>query len=78
MKKKGTMRQDQIYTEPDTMEIMNTKQPNTISIGGVEIPSWNFVWNEKMHFQRKLDRLRIAVLLQCAALILIGILQLLR
>lgn len=42
-----------ISFRPDTMEIMNNEQPSTITIDGVEIPSWYKVWVELQEVKRR-------------------------
>lgn len=53
-----------ISFRPDTMEIMNNEQPSTITIDGVEIPSWYKVWLEL----RQLERRTASRVVQCITL----------
>ncbi len=53
-----------ILSHPDTMKIMNTEQPSTITIDGVEIPSWYKVWMEL----RQLERRTASRVVQCITL----------
>ncbi len=42
-----------ISFQPNAVEIMNTEQPDTVAIDGVEIPSWYKVWKELRRTERK-------------------------
>ncbi len=46
----------------ETQEIMNTPQPNTVVINGVEVPSNYFFWKKITALQEKVERLRRAVI----------------
>lgn len=54
-----------VLFQPNTVEIMNTKQPDTIAIDGVEIPSWYKVWKELRSKERK----SISRAVQCITLV---------
>lgn len=61
-----------ITLNPDTKEIMNTDQPNTIAIDGVEIPSWYKVWKELRRLEKSTgSRITQSIALICAAISLI-------
>lgn len=61
-----------ITLNPDTKEIMNTDQPNTIAINGVEIPSWYKVWKELRRLEKSAgSRITQGIALICAATSLI-------
>ena len=46
----------------ETQEIMNTPQPNTVVLNGVEVPSNYFFWKKITALQEKVERLRRAVI----------------
>lgn len=46
----------------ETQEIMDTPQPNTIVLNGVEVPSNYFFWKKITALQEKVDRLRKVVI----------------
>lgn len=57
---------------PDAEEIVNTEQPNTISIDGVEIPSWYKVWKELRRLERSAgSRVVQCITLTCAVISLV-------
>lgn len=47
----------------DTREIMNTPQPDTVVINGVEVPSYYGFWKKLTALQEKVERLRRNVIL---------------
>lgn len=62
----------------ETQEIMNTLQPNTVILNGVEVPSNYFFWKKITALQEKVDRLRrdvvflgFSVVILAASLLLI-------
>lgn len=55
------MGKHKIRTQVKTLEIMNTKQPRTISIDGVEIPSFSFMYERFWNCQRKIGHLKVAM-----------------
>lgn len=67
-----------IRMKPDTFETMNTPQPDTISIDGVEIPSWQKVWHERMVLRQQITVNRWIMAIQSAAIFLIALMQLLK
>lgn len=54
----------QIKLKVDSAEVMNTEQPDTISIDGVEIPSWYFVWRKFFEYQRSIEHMKVFSLVQ--------------
>lgn len=46
----------------ETQEIMNTPQPNTVVLNGVEVPSNYFFWKKITDLQEKVEGLRMAVI----------------
>lgn len=60
--------------ELDTEIIMNTEQPDTIIIAGVQIPSWYFVWRKQMELKTNIERLEVTIRVMISIFILsIGI-----
>lgn len=62
----------------ETQEIMNTPQPNTVVLNGVEVPSNYFFWKKINALQEKVERLRrdvivlgFSVVILAASLLLI-------
>lgn len=62
----------------ETQEIMNTPQPNTVVLNGVEVPSNYFFWKKITALQEKVERLRrdvivlgFSVVILAASLLLI-------
>lgn len=62
----------------ETQEIMDTLQPNTVILNGVEVPSNYFFWKKITALQEKVDRLRrnvvflgFSVVILAASLLLI-------
>lgn len=47
----------------DTREIMDTPQPDTVVINGVEVPSYYAFWKKLTALQEKVERLRRDVIL---------------
>lgn len=68
MKGGGGMRRN-IKAEIDSSEIMNTKQPDTISIDGVEIPSYYGLWKLLREVETRITLFRNAVILEGIAII---------
>lgn len=60
---------NKIKMEVNSLEVMNTKQPETISINGVEIPSYSCLWRMIQIADIRISRLRNAVILETIALI---------
>lgn len=69
---------DCIRMKPDALETMNTPQPDVISVNGVEVPSYQKVWKENMALHKRIGRILWIMLLEGAALFLIGLEQLLK
>ncbi len=65
-----------IRMKPDTLETMNTPQPDTISINGVEIPSWQKMWREQMILRKQITVNRWIVAIQSAVIFLIVAIEL--
>ena len=59
------MGKHKIRTQVKTLEIMNTKQPRTISIDGVEIPSFSLVSERHWRCQRKIGHLKVVIAIHC-------------
>lgn len=72
------MQKHNIKTIIDPVEIMQTKQPNTISIDGVEIPSNQYFWEKHGKMESKIESLKKISIIQGASIILIALSQLLR
>ena len=53
----------------DPVETMNTKQPNTVSIDGVEVPSWYFMWTKMRKFNIRLNCMKAVMAFQWVAII---------
>lgn len=49
------------------------KQPNTIFVNDVEIPSYQNCWEERMKIERKISRLKTISIIQHACTILLFI-----
>ena len=61
-----------ISFHPDTQEVMNAEQPDTIAIDGVEIPSWYRVWKELRRLKKYSgSRMVSYIALLCAAISLV-------
>lgn len=58
------MSKNKIKSGADTAEIMNTDQPDTITINGVEIPSYYYLWRRLSALEEKITWLKIAVILE--------------
>lgn len=69
---------DGIRMKPEAFETMNTLQPDVISVNGVEVPSYQKVWKENMALHKRIGRILWIMLLEGAALFLIGLEQLLK
>lgn len=65
--------ENKIRMEVDSLEVMNTKQPETISINGVEIPSYSCLWHMVQKADIRISRLRNAVILEAIALIAVSL-----
>lgn len=59
-----------IKLQPDTAEVMNTDQPDMISVNGVEIPSYYFLWKRLSEMETKISRLWAAIIVM--GFILVG------
>lgn len=57
----------------DTTEIMNTDQPNTITVNGVEIPSYYYLWRRLSALEEKIVWLKIAVILELVIFVIVQI-----
>lgn len=57
----------------DTAEIMNTDQPNTITVNGVEIPSYYYLWRRLSALEEKIVWLKIAVILELVIFVAVQI-----
>lgn len=64
---------NKIRMEVDYSEVMSTKQPETISINGVEIPSYSCLWRMAQTTDIQISRLRNAVILEAIALIAVSL-----
>lgn len=64
---------NKIRMEVDYSEVMSTKQPETISINGVEIPSYSCLWRMAQTADIRISRLRNAVILEAIALIAVSL-----
>lgn len=60
----------EIKLQVDTAEVMNTDQPDTISVNGVEIPSYYFLWKRLSEMEGKISRLQTAIIVM--GFILVG------
>lgn len=60
----------EIKLQLDTTEVMNTDQPDTISVNGVEIPSYYFLWKRLSEMEGKISRLQTAIIVM--GFILVG------
>ena len=49
------------------------KQPNTIFINDVEIPSYQKYWQDQMEAKRKISRLKTSNIIQYACIIILSI-----
>lgn len=49
------------------------KQPNTIFIGDVEVPSYQIWWKEKMEIEKRMSRIKISSIVQYTCIILLSI-----
>lgn len=49
------------------------KQPNTIFINDVEIPSYQKYWQDQMEAERKINRLKTSNIIQYACIIILSI-----
>lgn len=56
----------------DSAKVMNTEQPNTIEIDGVEIPSYYNMWMQLREIRESMKRLRIALVAIGAAVVFIA------
>lgn len=63
------MAEGKVKLEADSSEIMNTKQPDTISIEGVEIPSYYGLWKILREVETRITIFRNAVILEGIAII---------
>ena len=63
------MAERKVKLEADSSEIMNTKQPDTISIEGVEIPSYYGLWKILREEETRITIFRNAVILEGIAII---------
>lgn len=54
-------------------KIMGTKQPNTINMNGVEVPSWYFMWCKLNKINESIDRLQENDILHAIAIIALAI-----
>ena len=63
--------------ELDTEIIMNTEQPDTIIIAGVQIPSWYFVWRKQRELKTNIERLEVMIKITTSLLILFLAIELL-
>lgn len=54
-----------IKLEVDQIEVMNTPQPNTISIDGVEITTLSYVFNLYTDAIEKIEKLQVASIAAC-------------
>ena len=63
------MAERKVKLEADSSEIMNTKQPDTISIEGVEIPSYYGLWKILREVETRITIFRNAVILEGIAII---------
>lgn len=52
----------------DPNEVMNVEQPSTISIDGVEVPSWYFVWRKLQEYERRLFHMRAVIAVEGAVI----------
>ncbi len=64
---------NKIKMEVDSLEVMNTKQPETLSINGVEIPSYSCLWRMVQTADVRISRLRTVVILEAVALIAVSL-----
>lgn len=62
----------------DPLETMNVKQPTTISIDGVEVPSYQTVWSELQNLNGRLALYKLVTCIQGVLVILALIMQLLK
>lgn len=63
-------------TPSSTMEIMNTDQPCSICIDGIEIPTYMTFWKSEVKrevLESKVKVLRLALVVQAFAIIFLGI-----
>lgn len=72
------MSKNEISRGTDTVEIMNTDQPNTITINGVEIPSYYYLWRRLSGLEEKITWLKIATILELLLMITVVLALLLR
>ena len=72
------MSKNEISRGTDTVEIMNTDQPNTITINGVEIPSYYYLWRRLSGLEGKITWLKIATILELLLMITVVLALLLR
>lgn len=49
------------------------KQPNTIFIGDVEVPSYQNCWRERMELEKRMSKLRVSSIIQYTCIILLSI-----
>lgn len=71
---KRTSRKGISFKAPaDNLEVMQVKQPGSVSINGVEIPSYQRFMEEIIRLEQRLDRAIIALIACGAAILLIGI-----
>ena len=71
---KRTSRKGISFKAPaDNLEVMQVKQPGSVSINGVEIPSYQRFMEEIIRLEQRLDRAMIALAACGAAILLIGI-----
>ena len=57
----------------DSAKVMNTDQPATIEIDGVEVPSYYNMWMQLREIKESLKRLRIAVIVSDAAIAILAL-----
>ncbi|OUQ22764.1 hypothetical protein B5E80_12770 [Flavonifractor sp. An135] len=67
------MSECEIRIGADTAEIMNTDQPNTITVNGVEIPSYYYLWRRLSALEEKIVWLKIAVILELVIFVAVQI-----
>ena len=72
------MRKNEAKFGADTAEIMNTDQPNTITVNSVEIPSYYYLWRRLSTLEEKIVWLKIAVILEPLLMIAVVLALLLR
>ena len=65
-------------TAKDCRKIMGTPQPNTISVNGVEVPSWYYMWRKITEIKAEIGRLKSCIVLQSLVIMVLSIWLLLK